>query len=102
MKTEITINQWNEIPREIKSAWFDWSVRHGYATEISRVKKEGINQLVVSEMEVPTINQMLQFLYDRERRGRSMFGIQWALDDEKKCDRLWEIVKKQLLYIDEP
>jgi len=39
-----------------------------------------------------TIDNMIQFLRDH----RIMKGIRWALDDDKKCDRLFEMVKTYL------
>ena len=39
-----------------------------------------------------SIGQMIEFMKD----NRTMMGINWYLDKENVCDRLWEMVKKVL------
>lgn len=108
MKKYITYEQFNELKTIEKSTWFDWSLKKGYANKIKDNWSGGINTVVESEMQMPNIGQMIEFLeehikyngcfyYGTEDLDRAIeglnFNIQWK---EELCDALWERVKEVL------
>lgn len=102
MKQHITIEQLNELSPYKKSEWFDWALKHGYA----RVKSTKNNHLGVqtdSEMDMPTIGQMIEFLRESDG-GKYKLGhaIGKGLLEESTefCDALFSAVKEVLEHED--
>lgn len=108
MKQHISFDQFKELPHLKQSELFDWMLRHGYA-KVKDKRDKRIPIEVVSEMDLPTIGQMIEFL-NENKIGKFEMGIKecWFVDIDlipmvglvinqgELCDALWKAVKQVL------
>lgn len=88
MKQHININQLNELTKKQEHKLIKWY------DERDKSCSGHLEYTVFGRTVIPlmSVGEMLEFL----REKRVMIGLEWCLNDEMMCDRLWDLTKRVL------